>query len=119
MCALLFDSDGPGGTGGKMHLKNAAVAAVLVAAGVTVTAPTTATADPNIPCWSRQTYISSGGYYNLTYKNCHVQTTMYVKADAPNYPCYLDRKTVPPGSWVSWTYLPIPAGIWYANPYCP
>lgn len=95
-----------------MPLKSAALAAVLVAGGATLVAPTTASADPVVPCWSRSTYISGGDYYNLTYKNCGGSTISVVPYDE-FYGCWSPRKSVAPGTWVSWTHLPSPA--WHSD----
>lgn len=91
-------------------------AATLLVGGASLVAASPAAADPNVPCWSRSTYISGFNYYNLTYKNCG-GSTVSVKPYDEFYGCVDPRKTVAPGTWVQWTHLQAPAwhGDWVAD----
>lgn len=93
--------------------------AVLVVAALTAAVGTVplvqaapAQADPVVGCGSTSTYISSGDYFNLRYKNCGSFTQRRKPYD--EFYGYLQTcKSVAPGSWVSWTRLPSPA--WHSD----
>ncbi|MEU4392777.1 hypothetical protein [Kribbella sp. NPDC023855] len=86
----------------------ATLAVTAAGIGLTVAATAPASADPNVPCWSASTYISSGNYYNLTYKNCGTSTATVVAYDE-SYGQWDGCRAVAPGQWISWSRLPAPA----------
>ncbi len=101
-------------------MRNQLAAGLLISmAGLGLTATTAgpASADPSVPCGSRSTYISSGDYFNLTYKNCE-SSTRYVVAHDELHGEVGGCRSVGPGQWISWTRLTAPAwqNNWTARP---
>lgn len=90
---------------------------VISVASLGLTAAGPASADPNVPCGSKSTYISSGNYYNLTYKNCESSTRSVVAHDE-YYGEVGGCRSVSPGQWISWSHLSAPAwgNNWVARP---
>lgn len=95
-----------------MRMKRIIVALALAFAAAPLVTAAPAAADPNVPCWSRSTYISGGNYFNLTYKNCG-SSTVRVQPYDEFYGFQNPCRTVAPGTWISWTGLYAPA--WHSD----
>ncbi len=81
----------------------------IASSGLVAATAGPAAADPVVPCGSKSTYIASGNYYNLTYKNCSATEQFRIAYDENYGDTGACQGQIVPGGWVSWVRLPAPA----------